>query len=73
MALGRLRYRPEAEGSVTPLALAELLVIDHLDDGIEALTAHESDEAEEMSYDDIQKAVHIADDYLRAMAARVSF
>lgn len=58
---------------MTPIGLAEMLVISHLDQGIEALAAHESDEAEGMAYDDIEKAIDLADEFLRSMAARVSF
>lgn len=56
---------------MTKLDLAEQLIIYHLDDGVEALTAHESDAAEGLSYDDIEEALECANQYLRVLATEV--
>lgn len=56
---------------MTKLDLAEQLIIYHLEDGVEALTAHESDLAEGLSYDEIEEALGAANAYLYALAGEV--
>lgn len=57
---------------MTKLALAEELVVYHLEDGIEALTAHESDLSDGLTYDEIEEALDAANAYLRVLASDVS-
>lgn len=57
---------------MTPEGLAEALIIDHLDDGIESLSAHESDEAQGMDYYAIEQAIDIANTHLRWLSTRVN-
>lgn len=57
---------------MTKLDLAEQLITYHLEDGIEALTAHESDLSEGLSYEEIEEALDAANAYLYVLAGKVS-
>lgn len=56
---------------MTKLDLAEQLIIYHLEDGVEALTAHESDLSEGLSYDEIEEALDAANTYPHTLAGEV--
>lgn len=56
---------------MTPTDLAAVLIVAHLDDGVETLTAHECEESEGMSEEDINEAVEHANGWLRAMVSEV--